>query len=95
MEFAYRQRRAHLMHLTLSCRTQSVAAGAFGQAAVVIPLSQIGTRPTPPAAIWVTGVLVHMFLIGVPIALAARQGFAESPGSAAATRTSMSRYSRQ
>ena len=40
---------------------------------VVIPLSAIGPRPLPPTAIWVTGVLVHMFLIGVPIALAARQ----------------------
>ena len=42
---------------------------------VVIPLSAIGPRPLPPTAVWVTGVLVHMFLIGVPIALAARQAF--------------------
>jgi len=38
---------------------------------VVVPLSRIGPRPTPPTAIWVTGVLVHMFLIGVPIVMAA------------------------
>ena len=38
---------------------------------VVVPLSRIGPRPTPPTPIWVTGVLVHMFLIGVPIAVAA------------------------
>jgi hypothetical protein len=42
---------------------------------VVIPLSRIGPRPTPPTVVWVTGVLVHMFLIGVPIALAARRAF--------------------
>jgi hypothetical protein len=43
---------------------------------VVVPLSRIGPRPTPPTATWVTGVLVHMFLIGVPIVWAARQAFA-------------------
>jgi hypothetical protein len=42
---------------------------------VVIPLSRIGVFPSPPPAIWITGVLVHMFFIGVPIALAARQAF--------------------
>jgi len=41
---------------------------------VVIPLSAIGVVPTPPAAIWITGVLVHMFGIGWPIAAAARRG---------------------
>ena len=41
---------------------------------VVVPLSRIGSRPGPPPIVWVTGVLVHMFLIGVPIALAARRG---------------------
>jgi hypothetical protein len=45
----------------------------------VVPLSRIGPRPTPPAIVWVTGVLVHMFLIGVPIALAARRAFAPRP----------------
>ena len=62
---------------------------------VVIPLSRIGVFPSPPLAIWVTGVLVHMFFIGVPIALAARQAFGESPMPAVATSASMSRYSRQ
>lgn len=38
---------------------------------VVIPLSRIGPRPTPPTPTWVTGLLVHMFLIGLPIVLAA------------------------
>jgi hypothetical protein len=42
---------------------------------VVIPLSAIGPRPLPPTPVWVTGVLVHMFFIGVPIALAARSAF--------------------
>jgi hypothetical protein len=42
---------------------------------VVIPLSRIGTIPHPPTSVWVTGVLVHMFLIGVPIALAAKRAF--------------------
>ncbi len=43
---------------------------------VVVPLSRIGSRPGPLPIVWVTGVLVHMFLIGVPIALAARKGSA-------------------
>ena len=42
---------------------------------VVIPLSAIGTIPHPATVVRVTGVLVHMFLIGVPIALAARRAF--------------------
>ena len=62
---------------------------------VVIPLSRIGVFPSPPPAIWITGVLVHMFFIGVPIALAARQAFGESLVPAVATSASMSRYSRQ
>jgi uncharacterized membrane protein YagU involved in acid resistance len=62
---------------------------------VVIPLSRIGVFPSPPTAIWVTGVLVHMFFIGVPIALAARQAFDDPGVSAVATNDSMSRYSRQ
>ena len=45
---------------------------------VVIPLSAIGVFPRPAMAVWATGVLVHMFLIGVPIALAARRAFAAS-----------------
>jgi len=40
---------------------------------VVIPLSQIGPKPFPPLIVLTTGLLVHMFLIGVPIALAARR----------------------
>jgi uncharacterized membrane protein YagU involved in acid resistance len=43
---------------------------------VVVPLSRIGPRPTPPTPVWVTGVLVHMFLIGVPIVWAANRAFA-------------------
>jgi len=45
---------------------------------VVVPLSRIGPRPTPPTPVWVTGVLVHMFLIGVPIVWAANRAFAGS-----------------
>lgn len=45
---------------------------------VVIPLSRIGPRPTPATPTWVTGVLVHMFFIGVPIALAAREALRTS-----------------
>jgi hypothetical protein len=39
---------------------------------VVIPLSRIGLRPFPPMSIFVSGILVHMFVIGTPIALGAR-----------------------
>jgi hypothetical protein len=40
---------------------------------VVIPLSRIGPRPLPPASVLISGLLVHMFLIGTPIALGARR----------------------
>ena len=40
---------------------------------VVIPLSRIGPRPFPPMVVFVTGLLVHMFVIGLPIALGARR----------------------
>jgi len=40
---------------------------------VVIPLSKIGPRPFPPISVFVTGVLVHMFVIGLPIAIGARR----------------------
>jgi hypothetical protein len=42
---------------------------------VVIPLSKIGPRPLPAAFVIVTGVLVHMFLVGIPIAAGARRAF--------------------
>jgi hypothetical protein len=40
---------------------------------VVIPLSKIGPRPFPPMVVFVSGLLVHMFLIGVPIAIGAQR----------------------
>lgn len=42
---------------------------------VVIPLSRIGPKPFPPLIVLATGLLVHMFLIGVPIALAASRAW--------------------
>ena len=39
---------------------------------VVIPLSRIGLRPVPPLSVLIPGLLVHIFLIGTPIALGAR-----------------------
>jgi uncharacterized membrane protein YagU involved in acid resistance len=46
---------------------------------VVIPLSRVPPRATAPALVVViTGILVHMFLIGVPIALAARRAYDKS-----------------
>ena len=40
---------------------------------VVIPLSAVpGPRGASAPVVWITGVLVHMFLIGLPIALVAR-----------------------
>jgi len=40
---------------------------------VVIPLSRIGVRPRPAMAVLVSGLLVHMFVIGTPIALGGRR----------------------
>jgi hypothetical protein len=46
---------------------------------VVIPLSRIGPRPFPPLLTFVTSVLVHMFVIGLPIALGARRAMRAAP----------------
>lgn len=40
---------------------------------VVIPLSKIGPQPWPRTSVLVSGLLVHMFVIGLPIALGARK----------------------
>src|SRR5262245_64341301 len=42
---------------------------------VVVPLSAFPRRSGggPPPVVWITGVLVHMLLIGLPIALAAKK----------------------
>jgi hypothetical protein len=45
---------------------------------VVIPLSKIGPRPFPPMPVFVSGMLVHMFVIGLPIALGARVAVVQS-----------------
>ena len=46
---------------------------------VVIPLSRVPPRAAAPAlVIVITGLLVHMFFIGVPIALASRRAYATS-----------------
>jgi hypothetical protein len=52
---------------------------------VVIPLSWIGVRPHPPMAVLVPSLLVHMFVIGTPIALGARRAWlaARAPSSSA------------
>jgi hypothetical protein len=42
---------------------------------VVIPLSRIHVFPSPALAVLVSGLLVHMFFIGLPIALGARRAF--------------------
>ena len=46
---------------------------------VVLPLSAFPPRTKPPApVVWITGVLAHMFLIGLPIALAAKRAVPEA-----------------
>ena len=40
---------------------------------VVVPLSRFPQRPSFPAVVLVTGLLAHVFLIGIPIGLAARR----------------------
>jgi hypothetical protein len=47
---------------------------------VVIPLSRIGPRPARAAVVAVPELLVHMLLIGYPIAIAARASFASGGG---------------
>jgi hypothetical protein len=47
---------------------------------VVLPLSAFPRRSggSPPPVVWITGVLAHMFLIGLPIALLARRAVPET-----------------
>jgi uncharacterized membrane protein YagU involved in acid resistance len=47
---------------------------------VVLPLSRIGPRPTPPLAPLVNGVAALIFCIGIPIALIARHYLASPAG---------------
>ena len=44
----------------------------------VIPLSAIGARPRPARVVLVANLLVHMFVIGLPIALGARRALDRS-----------------
>jgi uncharacterized membrane protein YagU involved in acid resistance len=69
-------------YLPVLVRRPVLAGAAYGVAIyvfmnwVVIPLSRFGPKPFPPLVVLVTGLLVHMFLIGVPIAFAARRASA-------------------
>lgn len=40
---------------------------------VVIPLSAIGSRPSPPLSVFLPAFIAHAFLVGLPIALLARR----------------------
>jgi hypothetical protein len=54
--------------------------GAFVYVAMtfgVVQLSRIGPRPAPALPTWTSGLAVHMFLIGLPMVIAARRAFAE------------------
>jgi len=70
--------------IPLLVRRPVVCGAAFGAFVyafmnlVVIPLSRFPTKPSYPIAILATGLFVHMFLFGVPIALAARRAYATS-----------------
>ncbi len=65
--------------LPVLARKPVVCGIAYGAAVyafmnlVVLPLSRTAPRTTFPMIVIVTGLLVHMFLIGLPIALAARR----------------------
>jgi uncharacterized membrane protein YagU involved in acid resistance len=43
---------------------------------VVLPLSRFPPRPAAALVVIVTSLIVHMFLVGVPIALASRRAYA-------------------
>jgi hypothetical protein len=47
---------------------------------LVVPLSRIGASFDPPAAVLVNGLLIHMFGVGLPSALAARAAAAPAAG---------------
>ena len=45
----------------------------LGMNYVVIPLSAIGPRPTPPLRVFLPAFIAHAFLVGLPVALLARR----------------------
>jgi uncharacterized membrane protein YagU involved in acid resistance len=71
-------------YLPVLVRRPVLAGAAYGVAIyvfmnwVVLPLSRFGPKPFPPLVVLATGLLVHMFLIGVPIAFAARRASAST-----------------
>ena len=70
--------------IPLLVRRPVVCGAAFGvfvyafMNLVVIPLSRFPTKPSYPLVILATGLAVHMFLFGVPIALASRRAYASA-----------------
>jgi hypothetical protein len=67
--------------LTFLLRQPIVSGIAYGIAVyavmnlVVLPISAFPGRPSTVPLVVITGLLVHMFLIGLPIALATRRAF--------------------
>lgn len=45
----------------------------LGMNYVIVPLSAIGSRPSPPLRIFLPAFIAHAFLVGLPIALIARR----------------------
>jgi hypothetical protein len=45
----------------------------LGMNYVIVPLSAIGTRPSPPMRAFLPAFIAHAFLVGLPIALIARR----------------------
>ncbi len=71
-------------YLPLLVRRPVLAGSAYGIAIyavmnlVVLPLSRFPRKLSFPLPVLVTGLLVHMFLIGVPIAFAARRAYKDA-----------------
>jgi uncharacterized membrane protein YagU involved in acid resistance len=61
-----------IRHAVLAGLIYGVAA-YFIMSFIVVPLSAIGPRPSPPLAVLLNGIIGHALLVGLPIALIARR----------------------
>lgn len=61
-----------IRHTVLTGLLYGVAA-YFVMSFIVVPLSAIGPRPSPPLAVLLNGIIGHALLVGLPIALVARR----------------------
>ena len=62
-----------LIHHAIACGLLYGLIAYLGMNYIVIPLSAIGSRPSPPLRVFLPAFIAHALLVGLPIALIARR----------------------